>query len=167
MNRSFNHASEEAVQNSLSQTTGSSGFGVAQSQIDAGDPSLLTNDTGEGQDMNLVASASAPQLGLQLEMVHSAPGQLKVRCVVPSQDRVARLVSERRVKELLKSNVAAATITQELGKHFRKSGYLLPKYGITVQVRKSVDNTVRPSMSSSTLSLGQKTKLPDIAGATR
>merc|ERR1712151_520594 len=103
----------------------------------------------------MTRAESAPHLGLTLEMQHSAPGSLKVKCTVASQDRVARLVSERRVKELLKSDVAAATITQELGKHFRKSGYLLPKYGIQVNVRKAAaearSSALGGSMSAATV----------------
>jgi hypothetical protein len=168
LNRTFSHASEEAM-----SKTAAGGFpfdAAAMGTDTQNDANQLANAAGEPNTMNLLASASAPNLGLTLEMVHSAPGQLKLRCTLPSQDRVTRLVSERRVKDLLNSKTAAATFTQQLGKTFRKNGYLIPKYGINVNVRKD-DPVIRKSrvagsMSATTLEDGQ-TKLPVIAAATR
>jgi len=82
------------------------------------------------------ADESEPLPGLDLQLVKSEPGVMKTRIVLPSQDRLHQTVSEQRLKELLDPKVAARMVTQNLSKHLRKSGLLLPEYGIQVVIKK-------------------------------
>merc|ERR1712176_175881 len=70
-------------------------------------------------------------------MVESQPGKLRVRVVVPSKDKVRQTISDRRLGEFVESSQHTATaMTQEISKHLRRQGCLLPKYGLQVSVKK-------------------------------
>merc|ERR1712039_1046506 len=72
---------------------------------------------------------------LDIQLVHSEPGKLKVRCVVNPMDRVHMKVADIRLKEICDPDNKA--VTSALCKTLRKNGALLPKYGLQTTVRKS------------------------------
>merc|ERR1712070_515328 len=73
---------------------------------------------------------------VDVQLVESVPGKLKVRLVVPSKDKIRQNVSDLRLKQLMDHGHCQRTVTQELSKQLRANGFLLPKYGVSVNVRK-------------------------------
>merc|ERR1712194_103773 len=71
---------------------------------------------------------------LDIELVHSEPGKLKVRCVVNPVNRVHMKVADIRMRELTEPGNLA--VTAALCKTLRKNGALLPKYGLQVTTRR-------------------------------
>lgn len=73
---------------------------------------------------------------LQIEMLESVQGKLKIRALVRPQDQIQANNIETRGKELTDPKGASSEIVKEVAKSFRRSGYLLPKYGFTVRIQK-------------------------------
>lgn len=73
---------------------------------------------------------------LQIEMLESVQGKLKIRALVRPQDQIQANNIETRGKELTDPKGASKVIVQEVAKGFRRSGYLLPKYGFACRIQK-------------------------------
>merc|ERR1711957_344160 len=71
---------------------------------------------------------------LDIQLVHSEPGKLKVRCIVNPASRVDMKVADIRLRELLDPN--SQMVTSALVETLRKNGALLPKYGLQTSLRK-------------------------------
>mmetsp|Transcript_118436 Transcript_118436/g.334858 ORF Transcript_118436/g.334858 Transcript_118436/m.334858 type:complete len:862 (-) Transcript_118436:210-2795(-) len=86
-----------------------------------------------GQSMD---DRGVPPENLDIQMLESTPGKLRVRVVVPSHNRVRQTVSDTRLQQLVARERTVKSVTQELSKHFRQEGCLLPRYGIEVNIKK-------------------------------
>merc|ERR1712151_454618 len=120
---------------SIASRPGSAGAMTSdlRNRMEASRPSVapLTLDSLPGSGGDILADR------IDVRMMDSMPGKLKVRVIVPSKDKVRQTVSDRRLSELVESQTATASVmTRELAKHLRRSGCLLPKYGIQVNVKR-------------------------------
>ncbi|CAE7217927.1 glpF6 [Symbiodinium natans] len=76
---------------------------------------------------------------LQIEMLESLQGKLKIRALVRAQDQIqANIIEGRDAKgnELLDPAETSKSIIHEVSKGFKKQGYMIPKYGFTVRLQK-------------------------------
>lgn len=73
---------------------------------------------------------------LQIEMLESVQGKLKIRALVRPQDQIQANNIESRGKELTDPKGASTELVKEVAKSFRRSGYLMPKYGLAVRIQK-------------------------------
>lgn len=73
---------------------------------------------------------------LQIEMLESVQGKLKIRVLVRPQDQIQANNIESRGKELTDPKGASTELVKEVAKSFRRSGYLMPKYGLAVRIQK-------------------------------
>lgn len=80
-------------------------------------------------------SDSLDQL-LDVTYVSGGPGQLKARLVVPPEDKSSHTVAQLRLQQLRDPQNVSKMLTRELAKSLRRSGHLLPKYGVEVNVTK-------------------------------
>merc|ERR1711933_417886 len=71
---------------------------------------------------------------LDIQLVHSEPGKLRVRCVVNPENRVHMKVADIRLKELCEPGNLA--VTSALSKTLRKNGALLPTHGMHITTRR-------------------------------
>eukprot|EP00931_Biecheleriopsis_adriatica_P028166 TRINITY_DN16840_c0_g1_i2.p1 TRINITY_DN16840_c0_g1~~TRINITY_DN16840_c0_g1_i2.p1 ORF type:complete len:896 (+),score=237.28 TRINITY_DN16840_c0_g1_i2:90-2777(+) len=83
---------------------------------------------------------------LVVEMLESVQGKLVVRATVQPQDRIQQNVIDMRAGDLMKPVNTAKSITCELSKGLKKNGYLLPKYGIHVKMKKAVSTSKLPTI---------------------
>jgi len=73
---------------------------------------------------------------LQIEMLESVQGKLKIRALVRPQDKIQANNIEERGADLTNPQTASKSIVQEMAKSFKRSGYLMPKYGLSVRIQK-------------------------------
>jgi len=76
---------------------------------------------------------------LQIEMLESIQGKLKIRALVRAQDQIQTNIIEgkdEKGKELLDPVDTSKSIIHEISKGFKKQGYLIPKYGFQVRMQK-------------------------------
>merc|ERR1712039_384997 len=83
---------------------------------------------------NVGSNGDALDQLINIDLVHSEPGKLKVRCVVNPENRVHMKVADIRLREITEPGNMA--VTAALAKGLRKNGALLPKYGIQVTTRR-------------------------------
>eukprot|EP00928_Gymnodinium_smaydae_P002366 TRINITY_DN1083_c0_g1_i1.p1 TRINITY_DN1083_c0_g1~~TRINITY_DN1083_c0_g1_i1.p1 ORF type:complete len:884 (-),score=217.35 TRINITY_DN1083_c0_g1_i1:3-2654(-) len=88
---------------------------------------------------------------IEMTLMESAPAKIRVRCVVPSANKVSMKVSDLRLQQLLTNEGSSKRITQEMTKMLRTQGYLMPRYGIELSVRK-----IKEAQLSEVPMLGQK-----------
>ncbi|CAE7317867.1 fam58a [Symbiodinium pilosum] len=76
---------------------------------------------------------------LQIEMLESMQGKLKIRALVRAQDQIQTNIIEGRDakgNELLDPAETSKAIIHEVSKGFKKQGYMIPKYGFSVRLQK-------------------------------
>jgi len=76
---------------------------------------------------------------LQIEMLESLQGKLKIRALVRAQDQIQTNIIEgkdAKGNELLDPGETSKSIIQEAAKGFKKQGYMVPKYGFSVRLQK-------------------------------
>ncbi|OLP95992.1 Cyclin-related protein FAM58A [Symbiodinium microadriaticum] len=76
---------------------------------------------------------------LQIEMLESLQGKLKIRALVRAQDQIQTNIIEgkdAKGNELLDPRETSKSIIQEVAKGFKKQGYMVPKYGFSVRLQK-------------------------------
>jgi hypothetical protein len=93
------------------------------------------------------ALATPPLDNFRVEYVSSEPGALKARIILDSKDKMHRIANDLRLKQLLQESTALNEVGPAVSKHMRKSGCLLPKYGIQVVFRRGV----RPGLEANNL----------------
>jgi len=91
-----------------------------------------------------VPQADALDQFVQLHLVQSTPGKLRARCVVQPKHKIHQKVSEQRLRELAEAPVAASLVSSAVAKDLRKGGYMLPKYGLQLTVRKGKKSSLAP-----------------------
>ncbi|CAE8588951.1 unnamed protein product [Polarella glacialis] len=76
---------------------------------------------------------------IQVELVESAQGKLKARVTVRPQDKIQQNVADMRANYLTSAPAHAMTaISWELSKSMKRSGYLLPKYGLQTKIKQKI-----------------------------
>eukprot|EP00933_Yihiella_yeosuensis_P027217 TRINITY_DN21109_c0_g1_i1.p1 TRINITY_DN21109_c0_g1~~TRINITY_DN21109_c0_g1_i1.p1 ORF type:complete len:590 (-),score=126.77 TRINITY_DN21109_c0_g1_i1:329-2056(-) len=85
---------------------------------------------------------------IELEMIESIQGKLKARVIVRPRDRIQQNVSFARADQFIKPENVSNTLTAEVSKALRRSGNLLPKYGLGIKVLR------RPASTGKLISKG-------------
>lgn len=75
---------------------------------------------------------------LDLQFVQSEPGRLRVRLNLQPQDKAHHNAFGNKLGDLLDPEGAQHLITNAISKDLRRNGYLLPKYGLQVNVKKGI-----------------------------
>lgn len=113
-------------------------------------PSLeVTGEDGEGETVPQVFSSALTAQQIEAhkldptksqkidpELLTSEPGLLRTRVVLPSMSEEHFKASEKRLKQLMREEVAGDEVSTAICKHMRKSGYLMPVFGVQVQFKK-------------------------------
>mmetsp|Transcript_10727 Transcript_10727/g.37537 ORF Transcript_10727/g.37537 Transcript_10727/m.37537 type:complete len:892 (-) Transcript_10727:22-2697(-) len=87
---------------------------------------------------------------LNLEFLESTPGRIRARLVVQPQDMCQQTTYFERLKELTDDDISAKVITSSMSKDLKKEGFLMPRYGMTVRIRKAnKEDTRRLSLTHS------------------
>jgi hypothetical protein len=97
---------------------------------------------------------------IELQMLESTQGRLRARVIVRPQDRIQQNVADVRAELLTKPEHVMSGLTWEISKSLRKSGNLLPKYGISVRVLRRPASltkiTSEPAISLPKMSVSKK-----------
>jgi len=94
------------------------------------------------------ALLDVPMDPFHVEYVSSQPGVLKTKIVLESKDKMHRVASDLRLKQLLTESVALNEVGPAISKHMKKKGCLLPEYGIQVVFKRGARPSLDRNMSS-------------------
>eukprot|EP00405_Crypthecodinium_cohnii_P034453 CAMPEP_0206532612 /NCGR_PEP_ID=MMETSP0325_2-20121206/4487_1 /ASSEMBLY_ACC=CAM_ASM_000347 /TAXON_ID=2866 /ORGANISM="Crypthecodinium cohnii, Strain Seligo" /LENGTH=921 /DNA_ID=CAMNT_0054029125 /DNA_START=117 /DNA_END=2882 /DNA_ORIENTATION=+ len=74
---------------------------------------------------------------MELEFMSSEPGKIRARLLVQPQDSCQQTAYLGQLRELSDDTVSAGTLTTSLSKSLKREGFLMPRYGMRVRVRKA------------------------------
>lgn len=77
---------------------------------------------------------------VKIEFVESDVGRIKARVTVQPQDMCHWKAYAQKLKDLTNDAVASKAISSSVAKALRRDGFLMPRYGLQVQVRKFVSD---------------------------
>lgn len=74
---------------------------------------------------------------LQLEFLESQPGKIRVRLTVQPHDICQQVTYNDRLKQLMDDKECAKVVTSSMAKELKREGFLMPRYGLQVRIRKA------------------------------